>query len=94
MLSKKIYVYTKSGEIIEFPYGSTPIDFAYKIHTDIGNNMEKAIVNGTEVNPNYILENNDRVLILTNIDSKCPNPDWEKMARTTSAKKILKTLKK
>lgn len=57
ILSDKIYVYTTKGEIIELPKGSTAIDFAYKIHSDIGDTMVSAIVNDKMVDPDYVLHN-------------------------------------
>lgn len=57
ILSDKIYVYTTKGEIIELPIGSTAIDFAYKIHSDIGDTMVSAIVNDKMVDPDYVLHN-------------------------------------
>lgn len=65
LLATNVYVRTMSGEIIELPIGSTPIDFAYKIHSDIGNSMSTAIVNGEEVPFDYVLKNDDRVEIIT-----------------------------
>ena len=66
LFSDKIYVFTPRGEPIELPIGSTPVDFAYKIHTDIGNSMVKAMVNDKFVPNDYVLIPNDRVYIITN----------------------------
>lgn len=66
LFSDKIYVFTPRGEPIELPIGSTPVDFAYKIHTDIGNSMVKAMVNDKFVPNDYVLKPNDRVYIITN----------------------------
>lgn len=66
LFSDKIYVFTPRGEPVELPIGSTPVDFAYKIHTDIGNSMVKAMVNDKFVPNNYVLKPNDRVYIITN----------------------------
>ncbi len=65
LFADKIYVYTTKGDVIELPKGSTPIDFAYKIHTDIGNTMVSAIVNDKAVDADYVLHNKDRVRIIT-----------------------------
>ena len=65
LFSDKVYVYTTKGDIIELPKGSTPIDFAYKIHTDIGNTMIGVFVNDEFVPIDYVLRNKDRVRIVT-----------------------------
>lgn len=67
MFADKIYVYTTSGDIMELPRYSTPIYFAYKIHTDIGNTMAAAIVNNKYVPIDYELQNKDRGEIITDI---------------------------
>ncbi|MDO5569759.1 MAG: RelA/SpoT family protein, partial [bacterium] len=64
LFADKIYVYTTKGDIIELPKGSTPIDFAYKIHTDIGNTMVAAVVNDEYVGVDYVLNNKDRIRII------------------------------
>ncbi len=90
LFSDKIYVYTPKGEIIEMPKGSTPIDFAYKIHTDIGNTMVAAIVNGEYVPIDYKLQNKDRVKIITDNLSFGPRTEWENIAFTSYAKKRIR----
>ncbi len=90
LFSNKIYVYTTKGEIIELPKGSTPIDFAYSIHTDIGNTMVAAVVNDEYVSENYILKNKDRVRIITDDLSFGPREDWIDKAKTTKAKRKIK----
>ena len=87
VFSDKIYVYTPKGEIKELPKGSTVIDFAYAIHSDIGNNMEKVIVNNEEVPFDYVLKTKDRVKIVTNTNSLGPNEEWLDIVKTTRAKK-------
>ena len=94
IFSDKVYVYTSSGEIIELPKGSTPIDFAYKINTDIGNTMVTAIVNNEYVPINYILHNKDRVRIITDDLSFGPRLDWIDIAKTSYAKKKIKEFNK
>ena len=86
LFANKVYVYTTKGEIIELPKGSTPIDFAYKLGTDIGNTMVSAVVNDEYVNPDYQLKNKDRVRIVTDILSYGPREDWINIAQTTHAK--------
>ena len=90
LFSDKVYVYTTKGEIIELPKGSTPIDFAYKIHIDIGNTMVGVIVNDEYVPVDYILKNKDRVRIVTDELSYGPREEWYNMAKTSYAKKKIK----
>ena len=90
----KVYVYTPKGEIIELPKGSTAIDFAYSIETELGNMMVSAIVNDSVVNPDYILKNKDRVRIVTDITSYGPREDWLDKVKTTNAKSKIMEFKK
>jgi GTP pyrophosphokinase len=90
LFSGKVYVFSPKGRVIELPVGSTPIDFAYKIHTDIGNTMVAAVVNDEYVPLNYILKSKDRVRIITDDLSFGPRDDWNENARTTHAKKKIK----
>ncbi len=94
LFSDKIYVYTTKGEIIELPKGSTAIDFAYKIHTDIGNTMVSAIVNDKIVEPEYVLNNKDRVRIITDIMSYGPREEWIDKVQTTRAKRKIREFNK
>ena len=94
LFSDKVYVYTTKGDIIELPKGSTPIDFAYKIHTDIGNTMVGVFVNDEYVPVDYILRNKDRVRIVTDDLSFGPRDDWEEKAHTSYARKKIKEFKK
>ena len=90
LLSEKVYVYTSSGDIIELPVGSTPIDFAYKINENIGNTMIGAYVNDENVPIDYKLVSKDRVRILTDELSDGPDENWIEKAKTSLAKqKIL-----
>lgn len=84
-----IYVFTPNGKVIELPAGSTPIDFAYKVHTDIGNTMVGAIVNDNIVPLTYELKTNDIVKINTNKKS-IPSREWINIAKTTQAKNKIK----
>ena len=90
LFSDKIYVYTTKGEIIELPKGATTIDFAYKIHTDIGNKMIGAIVNNENVPPEYELQNKDRVKIVTSELREIPPKEWINKARTTREKRRIR----
>ena len=94
LFSDKVYVYTPKGEIVELPKGATPIDFAYKIHTDIGNTMVASIVNNEYVPINYELHNKDRVRIITDELSFGPRADWIDIAKTSYAKKKIREFNK
>ena len=90
-LSGKIYPLTPSGEVIELPVGSTPIDFAYNISSEIGDTMIGALVNGEYVPLNGELKNNDVVQILTNdLAYGHPQANWYQFAKTTKAKQRIK----
>lgn len=88
--SNNIYVYTPKGDVFELPLGSTPIDFAYRIHTSVGHQMIGAIVNGNIVPLDYKLKDGDIVKINTNKNSKGPSKEWINIAYTTSAKNKIK----
>ena len=94
LFGSNVYVRTTSGEIIELPLDSTPIDFAYKIHTDLGNSMIAAVINDEVVPLNYKLQNNDRVRIITDVNAYIDRSTWLDMVVTTHAKKkIMEYLK-
>ena len=94
LFSQNVYVRSTNGEIIELPLDSTPIDFAYKIHTDIGNTMIAAVVNDGIVPFNYKLQNNDRVRIICDKNVHINREGWLSIVVTTHAKrKILEYLK-
>ncbi len=88
--SDNIYVYTPKGDVFEFPIGSTPIDFAYRVHTSVGHQMVGAIVNNNIVPLDYKLKDGDIVKINTNKNSKGPSKEWINIAFTTSAKNKIK----
>ena len=90
LLSQRVYVYTKKGEIIELPSGSTAIDLAYKIHTELGNKMVGATVNDKLVECGHTLHNKDRVKIITDEQSSGPNIGWLDIVKTTKAKRQIK----
>jgi len=90
LFNMAIYVYTPRGEAIELPFGSTPIDFAYKLHTDIGNKMVGAMVNDNYVNLDTELKNKDRVKIITNDLSSGPSKEWLNMVKTHNAKRKIR----
>ncbi len=89
ILTDLIYVFTPKGDVIELPKGATPVDFAYRIHSKVGDKMVGAIVNDQMVPLTYELKENDIVKILTNPNAK-PNKDWLNIAKTTQAKNKIK----
>ncbi len=89
ILNDNIYVFTPKGDIFELPHGSTPIDFAYKIHTAVGDTMVGAIVNNSIVSLDYELKSNDIVKIITNRNSS-PSKEWLTIAKTTQARNKIK----
>ena len=90
LFANKIYVYTTKGDIIELPIGSTIIDYAYKLDTNIGNTMIGAFVNDECVPLDYVLQNKDRVRIVTNELSNGPEEKWSDIAKTSLAKSKIK----
>ncbi|MBO4384040.1 MAG: bifunctional (p)ppGpp synthetase/guanosine-3',5'-bis(diphosphate) 3'-pyrophosphohydrolase [Clostridia bacterium] len=92
--SDYVYVLTPNGEIIDLPAGSTPIDFAYRIHTNVGNHIQHAKVNGALVKLDHKLKTHDVVEIITN-QQATPGRDWLNYAKTSQAKtKIRQWFKK
>ena len=91
ILDTNIYVYTPMGDVIELPTGATPIDFAYKVHSKVGDTMTGAIVNDAIVPLSYTLKNGDIVKITTNSNSNGPSYEWINIATTTSAKNKIKS---
>jgi len=90
ILGTNIYVYTPKGKIIELPVDSTPIDFAYKIDPDIGNNMVAAIINGNYATLDTRLQNKDIIKIITAEMTFGPNKEWLEQCQTVLAKKKIR----
>ena len=86
----EVYVFTPTGDVKEFPAGATPIDFAYSIHTDVGNQCVGARINGRMVPLKYKLKNGDVAEIITSKGHK-PSKDWLKLAGTNSAKSKIRS---
>jgi len=89
VLNSIIYVFTPKGDVVELPVGSTAIDFAYRVHSKVGDSMIGALVNGNIVSLDYKLKNNDIVKINTN-KSSTPSREWINMAFTQQAKNKIK----
>lgn len=90
LFDNQVFVFTPKGDVVELPAGSTPLDFAFKIHTDVGIKCVGAKINGKMQSIDYELNNGDIIDIVTSANSSGPSMDWLKIAKSSQAKHKIK----
>ncbi|MBQ9834677.1 MAG: bifunctional (p)ppGpp synthetase/guanosine-3',5'-bis(diphosphate) 3'-pyrophosphohydrolase [Bacilli bacterium] len=90
LLTRNIYVKTPNGFIVELPVDATPIDFAFKIHSDIGSKMDRVLINGVEADKFTRLQNDDRITIIAENDGVTCTEEWLSYAKTSYARKKIR----
>jgi GTP pyrophosphokinase len=90
IFKSRIFIFTPKNDVIDLPEGSTPIDFAYHIHTDIGNKCVSVKINNKIAKLDAELKNGDVVEIITDKNRIYPNPDWLNFVKTNTAKEKIK----
>ena len=91
LTNESIFVYTPKGDVIELPVGATPVDFAYKVHTEVGNAIVGAIVNDNIVPLDYQLKTGDIIKVNTSKVSRGPNKDWLNFVKTSQARNKIRS---
>ncbi len=91
LVPQEVYVFTPRGDVITLPVGSTAIDFAYAIHSQVGNRMVGAKIGGKLVSIDHVLENGEIIEVVTGAENKGPGRDWLNIVRTSEARNKIRT---